>query len=138
MMRPYMQMEARTGGGGHSTKERAAWRILLVDDDASMLILLPRILRRRGFDVIVASDADSAERELEKAAVDFIVADIQLPGRDGISLAAAVRKRWPSVKIVFVSAFDADALRARAQALGPVAFFSKPIGVDELVAHLLK
>jgi DNA-binding response OmpR family regulator len=133
-----MHVDAKTGGGGCSRREGVPRRILVVDDDSAMLVLLPRILSRRGFEVVVASDADSAERQLESATVDFVVADVQLPGRDGFSLAVAIRKRWPAVKILFVSAFDMDNLRKRAQDLGIIAFLSKPIGVDELVAYLLQ
>jgi len=111
-------------------------RILLVDDDSSMLALLPRILARKGFKVQVAADADAAERVLEGAEFDAIVIDVQLPGRDGFALAVVIHERWPALRIVFVTAFDSDASRKKAEALGAGAFLTKPIGVDELILHL--
>ena len=113
-------------------------RILLVDDDPFMLTLLPRILARKGFEVYVAGDADTAERALEKLQVDAVVADVQLPGRDGFSLAIAIQQRWPTVKIVFVTAFDIDAFRKRAEVLGVRAFLSKPVRIEELIQHLTR
>jgi CheY-like chemotaxis protein len=111
-------------------------RILLVDDDPSMLTLLPRILVRKGFEVQVAGDADEAERVLEKDKFDAVVIDVQLPDRDGFSLAVAIHERWPALRIVFVTAFDSDATRKKAEDLGAGAFLTKPIGVDELIGHL--
>jgi len=133
-----MQLKSDTPLTVSSQDKGKPLRILLVDDDASMLVLLPKILARRGFEVVVAGDADAAERALEAGPVDVLVADVQLPGRDGLSLAMSVQKRWPTVRIIFVSAFDVDALRKRAEVLGVTAFLSKPIGVEELIGHLVK
>lgn len=122
----------------HSTPadETKRPRILVVDDDASMLILLPKILVRKGFDVSVAGDADAAEKALERDEFDAVVVDLQMPGRDGFSLAGVVRQRWPGTKIIFVSAYDSDAMRKKAALLGVEAFLAKPVGVEELIQHL--
>ena len=111
-------------------------RILVVDDDPSMLILLPKVLVRKGFDVFVASDADAAEKILEKEPCDAAIVDLQMPGRDGFSLVTAIRHRWPELRIVVVSAYDSDAMRRKAAVLGVEAFLAKPVGVEELVHHL--
>ena len=111
-------------------------RILVVDDDPSMLILLPKVLARRGFDVETAGDADTAEKLLEAGGFGVVIADLQMPVRDGFSLAAAVRKRWHDTRIIFVSAYDSEAMKRKALSLGADAFLAKPIGVEELIAHL--
>ena len=111
-------------------------RILIVDDDPSMLVLLPKILARRGFDPATAADADGAEKVLEGESFEAVVMDLQMPARDGFSLAEAVRKRWPDTRIIFVSAYDSEAMRRKAMSLGADAFLAKPIGVEELISHL--
>ena len=111
-------------------------RILVVDDDPSMLILLPKVLVRKGFAVSVAASADAAEKILEQGPFDAVVVDLQMPGRDGFSLAAAIRQRWPELRILVVSAYDSDAMRKKAAVLGVEAFLAKPVGVEELVHHL--
>ncbi len=111
-------------------------RVLLVDDDASMRILLPRILARRGFDVSVAKDADDAEKTLASRDFDAVVLDVQMPGLDGISLAKVVRTRWPDIEIIIVSAFDSESTRKRAADAGVKAFLPKPIGVEDLIGCL--
>ena len=111
-------------------------RILVVDDDPSMLILLPKVLVRKGFDVSVAGSADAAEKILEKGPFDAAIVDLQMPGRDGFSLVAAIRHRWPELRILVVSAYDSDAMRKKAAVLGVEAFLAKPVGVEELVHHL--
>ena len=113
-------------------------RVLIVDDDPSMLILLPKVLRRKGFDVAAAEDADIAELVLEKTQFDAVILDVQMPGRDGFSLVGAIRQRWPEVKIIFVSAYDSDSMRKRAALMGVEVFLAKPVGVEELILHLRK
>ena len=72
-----------------------------------MLIRMDAVdmLRRAGFDVIEAVNADEAIAILEGGStVDVVFTDIQMPGSmDGLKLAAAVRKRWPPIKIVATS-----------------------------------
>ena len=123
-------------GAGPTQREKAVQRVLLVDDDVSMRALLPRILLRKGFEVHAAADADAAEQLLEKEAFDAVVVDLQMPGRDGFALVSAVQRRWPSVRVIIVSAFDSDATRRRAATLQVHGFLAKPVGVEELVLCL--
>ncbi len=84
-------------------RERAV--VLIVEDELLVRMDAVDMLRDAGFDVIEASNADEAIMILESgAAISVVFTDIQMPGSmDGLKLAAAVRKRWPPVKIMATS-----------------------------------
>ena len=71
------------GPGGH---ERPA-RLLLVDDDADLLVVLAEQLRDDGYDVATARDGVEALRRLESGWPDLVIVDMMMPRRDGLSLA---------------------------------------------------
>ena len=110
--------------------------ILVVDDDASIRRLVVRILESGKYRVLVA---DSAERALELAgeaagAVDLLLTDISMPGTGGLALQAALRQRWPRVRVLYMSGYTDDPA-ARARAGDPAgAYLSKPFGPEALLA----
>src|SRR5437773_11308453 len=96
-------------------------RVLLVDDDLALLQALPEALRLRMSGVTVDT-ADSAAAALDLITArdyDAIVADIKMPGMDGLALLAEVRMRQPDTPTLIITghgehALAADALRGRA------------------------
>ena len=86
-----------------------AFRILIVDDDASVLGLAAELLAERGFDVLgQAMDAAQALAAALREHPDGILLDINLPGRDGFATAAALSQACPSARIVLTSAAVRD------------------------------
>ena len=79
--------------------------VLVVEDELLIRMDAVDMLSRAGFDVIEAVNADEAIMILESGStIDVVFTDIQMPGSmDGLKLAAAVRKRWPPIKIVATS-----------------------------------
>jgi two-component system, response regulator PdtaR len=81
--------------------------ILVVEDEVLIRLMMAEELRRAGFVVIEAANADEAMAILQTPVqVDLIVTDIQMPGSlDGERFAALAHSIWPEIKIVIVSAF---------------------------------
>lgn len=104
--------------------------ILIVEDEPSGAILLRRILEHGGHTVIIATDGTHALEVLdERPDVELVMADIQMPEMDGISLLKAVRERpdLQDLPVLFVSATaDADTVREAAH-LGSQGYLLKPI-----------
>jgi signal transduction histidine kinase/CheY-like chemotaxis protein len=69
--------------------------VLLVDDDEGLQEAYRLMLERAGYRVVIAMDADEALRQIAVEAPDVILIDVQLPGRDGVTLAEALRKWHP-------------------------------------------
>jgi len=127
------------------TKERGQCRggpetLLVVDDEPEMRAVAAMQLSRLGYRVLQAEDARDALAVLDsKGPVDLLVTDIGLPGGvNGLSLAAAVRKREPGMKVLFVSGYSESA-SANAAAKDPTAgFLAKPYDGAALASAVRK
>jgi two-component system cell cycle response regulator CpdR len=116
--------------GGTSTMAR----ILLAEDDAEMRSFLAHCLRRAGHDVSATEDGESAASQLERRAFDLLLADVVMPGIDGVELAKRAARIAPDLKIMFITGFAAVALN---RDLGPDGRrnpgLSKPFHLNRLV-----
>lgn len=79
--------------------------VLVVEDEAFLLFAIADELREAGYHVLEASNADQAIRILEsRQDISILFTDIDMPGSmDGLRLSAAVRDRWPPIKIIITS-----------------------------------
>jgi two-component system cell cycle response regulator CpdR len=85
-------------------------RILLAEDDLEMRRFLAQALRRAGHDVSAAEDGETAASALEQQSFDLLLADVVMPGLDGVELAKRAARVAPGLKIVFITGFAAVAL----------------------------
>src|SRR5205807_478551 len=112
--------------------------VLIVDDDPALLQALPQALRLRMGGVTVET-ADSAAAALERIAVqdyDAIVADIRMPGMDGLALLAEIRARRPDTPTLMITAHGENDLVVGALRGGACDFIPKPIDRDYFIAAL--
>jgi len=79
--------------------------VLVVEDEPLLILVLEESLTAEGYDVATAFNADEAITLLEsRADITLVFTDIEMPGSmDGLKLAAAIRDRWPPVKIIITS-----------------------------------
>ena len=115
-------------------------RVLIVDDDPALLQALPETLRLRMSGVTVDT-ADSAAAALERIAArdyDTIVTDIKMPGIDGLTLLAEIRKRRPDTPTLMITGHGDEDLAVRALRGGAYDFIQKPIDRDQFVALLYR
>lgn len=109
-------------------------RILLADDDKGSLDLVRRALQLDGHAVTVAEDGSEALALLEPGGFDMLVADVQMPGLDGIELAGRARERLPSIRLVLMSAYPEGLERGRH--LTGVRLVTKPFAIDKIRAEV--
>ena len=112
------------------TEARA--RVLVVDDEADMRETCRRILVHAGLDVEVAASAEEAEHLLESASFSVLVADLVMPGKDGIALARAARRRNPNLAVLVITAHPTVEAALRATREGACDFIPKPFTMREL------
>ena len=116
--------------------------VLVCDDDEAVRGLLVAVLGLRAYRVLAASDGDRAlelSREHE-GSIDLLVTDVAMPGTSGIALAAALRKRYPRMKTLFVSGYAEEAGHLSAPIPG-AHFLPKPFlpgDLTRMVASLLE
>ena len=112
--------------------------IAVVDDDASTLKGIERLLGAYGFATKVFASAE-AFLDLNAAAdVDCLLIDIQLGGMSGIELRHHLTASGCRLPVIFMTAFDDEATRMQAQSAGCIAFLHKPFGVNLLLGAIEK
>ena len=93
---------------GNEGKDSVSRTVLVVEDEALVRVNTSKLLAELGYDVVEADAAEAAIAVLESRRVDVVITDVGLPGMSGDSLAAQVRRRWPSVQVVIASGRSAD------------------------------
>ncbi|MAE94802.1 MAG: hypothetical protein CL910_09095 [Deltaproteobacteria bacterium] len=116
-------------------------RILIADDDGGICHSLKEILSLDGCEVVTARDGVQALRTLEEGGFDAVLSDVVMPEMDGYELFQEIRKRWPQLPVLMMTAFhyDKDHIikRSRVAGLGTV-LFKKPVDPDRLREALLE
>ena len=108
--------------------------VLVADDSPSIRHLVGAVIRRAGYGVLIARDGMEALSILSASAKpDLIVTDIEMPRMDGHAFAAAVRKKWPEIPVVFITSRRSESDRETARQLGVSAIVRKPFNEAELV-----
>jgi CheY-like chemotaxis protein len=117
--------------------------ILIVDDEPDVALLFRQQFRRETREgVYVLHFALSASDALERLANDIepqlvvILSDINMPGMDGLALLREIKKRWPELTVMMLTAYDDDERRRRAADSGAADFVTKPVDFDFLKVRL--
>jgi two-component system KDP operon response regulator KdpE len=110
-------------------------RVLVVDDEASLVRALAINLRARGWDVVTAHDGRSALEVAAGKHPDVVVLDLGLPDLDGVDVIRGLRG-WTRVPIIVLSARRDSHDKVQALDAGADDYVTKPFGMDELLARL--
>ncbi len=107
-------------------------RILVADDERSMRELLAIVLRREGYEVVVAENGQSALAVLAKGHVDLLISDIKMPDMSGVEVLRAAKRADAGVPAIMMTAFASTETAVEAMRLGACDYLVKPFDVDEL------
>ncbi|GHG72790.1 transcriptional regulator [Alishewanella longhuensis] len=107
-------------------------RLLLVDDDPSLLRLLTLRLEGEGYQVLNADSAETALGLLTKQSVDVVLSDLRMPGLDGMSLFDEIAKRYKGLPVVLMTAHGSIPEAVAATQRGVFGFLTKPLNPVEL------
>jgi two-component system NtrC family response regulator len=106
--------------------------ILVVDDEEPQRRLLAGFLKKRGYGVETAGDADEAMKIVSSRTVDLVLTDLRMPGPTGVELVDAVRGANPEIPVVVMTAYGTVASAVDAMKRGAADYLSKPVDLDEL------
>src|SRR5437868_8549462 len=130
---------SRSRGGPVSSNgmrdEPSGARLLVVDDEPSMIRTLRTNLRGHGFQVETAETAGDALASYERRQPDLIVLDLNLPDGDGFEVVRRIRER-SGTPIIVLSARGGETDKVNALDLGADDYMTKPFGIDELLARI--
>lgn len=110
--------------------------ILVIDDDQRLRDLLQRFLGEQGYAVTAAADAAQARRCLAGVAVDLVVLDVMMPGEDGVSFLADLRRQGWEPPVLMLTAMDAPEDRIQGLQAGADDYLPKPFEPRELLLRI--
>lgn len=113
-------------------------KVLIADDEPSIVTAVEFLLRREGFEVEIARDGSEALALVESARPDLVVLDVMMPQTSGYEVCKRIRERedWRHIKVIMLSAKGRDAEVAKGLALGADAYVTKPFSTRELMARV--
>jgi DNA-binding response OmpR family regulator len=108
-------------------------RLLVVDDDDGMRALLRRTLESDGYEVAERDRGTHVLEALRSSPFDLIVLDKEMPGLNGLDLLPLLRREFPQLPVVFVTAFGGRQVEASALRLGAASYLEKPFRLGQLL-----
>ncbi|HYQ48551.1 MAG TPA: response regulator [Thermodesulfovibrionales bacterium] len=111
-------------------------KILIVDDEPTILMTMSHVLSSKESMVITSSRIEEAEEAIARYTFDLVIADIRLSGMDGIEgleLLSYVKQRSPKTEVIIMTAYGSDELREEAYRRGAFYYFEKPIDIPQLI-----
>jgi len=108
-------------------------KVLIIDDDQSMLELLRLQLSNAGYEVLMAQDAMVGGRLALSAAPDLMIVDVKMPYMDGYEFVAAAKSDSGTRNIPVIFLTSVDDIADRAAELGAAAYLTKPVLADRLL-----
>jgi DNA-binding response OmpR family regulator len=110
-------------------------KILIIDDDEQMRILLRQVMEWAGYEVVEAADGRAGMLTQRREQADLVITDLIMPEQEGLETITGLKKEYPELKIIAISGggrIGPDAYLPAAQELGADRVFSKPFDVREL------
>jgi two-component system, cell cycle response regulator CpdR len=107
--------------------------ILIAEDDGQMRTFLAAALRRAGHYVEAVECGEDALEALDNTEFNLLLADVVMPGMDGIELARVAGERHPEIKVMFITGFAAVAMKTAAVSHGQPRVLSKPVHLKDLI-----
>ncbi len=115
-------------------------KILVIDDEELIIKSLEKLLEKNGFDVYVAKNGQDAIVMAEEESFDLIIADIRMPGINGVDTVKAILEKGVSVKrpVIFITGYADEEIKNQAKAINPTAYIYKPFDISILVNEVKK
>jgi DNA-binding NtrC family response regulator len=104
--------------------------VLVVDDEADLAESCARLLRRRGYRVVMADSCATGRAALTGTSPELLVSDVRLPDGDGLDLVRVANRLRPPVTAIVMSGYLSPSDQMEARAAGAVAVLSKPFSTD--------
>jgi DNA-binding NtrC family response regulator len=110
-------------------------RILIVDDEIEMVLLLRASLSRltNGHQVETAGSGEEALRKMASQAFDLVITDLRMPGMNGLELIERVQAFYPGTKLVLITACGNAEIKSRANRLGLQGYLTKPFARQKML-----
>jgi len=106
--------------------------ILIVDDEENLLLLLERILSKKGYQVMTAKNSYDALALLEARVFQLAILDIKMFPIDGVVLLGEIKSRRPAIEVIMITAYPTVDTRTECLKKGASTYLTKPVDILEL------
>ena len=115
-----------------------AKKILIADDEPNIIISLEFLLRREGYEVVVAQDGVEALAQMRAERPDMAILDVMMPHRNGFEVCQDLRQdpEFKDLRIMMLTAKGRDTEVSKGLALGADVYMTKPFSTKELIAKV--
>jgi DNA-binding response OmpR family regulator len=111
-------------------------RLLLVDDEEGFLDVLSKRIKKRGFDVTVASSGSEAIQILRNQDFDAAVLDLKMEDMDGIEVLKIFKKMVPRLPVIMLTGHGSEEAATEGLASGACEYLMKPCALEELIGKI--
>jgi len=114
-------------------------RILIVDDEPTILMTMSHVLGGKDTMVITSSRIEEAEEALARYTFDLVIADIRLSGMEGVEgleLLSFIKQISPKTNVIIMTAYGSDEIKEEAYKRGAFHYFEKPIDISQLIERV--
>jgi len=108
-------------------------RIMIIDDDLIIHTLLSELLRKQGYDVMLASNGESGLSQIKAFVPDLVITDFNMPGKSGLEVVEELSKHYPGLPVIMLTAFGDVPLTIKSIQVGAFDFVEKPIQPKRLL-----
>ena len=108
-------------------------KILIVDDEESVRIILRQMLEKGGFAVATAINGEDALNKLKEEVYDMLITDINMPVMDGVALLQKSKNSFPTMPVIFITAYGKDKIILDAMKIGLADYIEKPFRMDTVI-----
>lgn len=109
-----------------------AEKILIVDDQYGIRILLTEVLQKEGYTTFQAANGFQAIDITKEQAPDLVLLDMKIPGMDGIEILKRLKQHDETIKVIIMTAYGELDMIQEAKDLGALTHFAKPFDIDEI------
>jgi two-component system, NtrC family, response regulator HydG len=113
-------------------------KILVIDDDVDICMLLKRFLVKHSYEVVIAHSGKKALEELEKERPDLVLCDFRLDDMDGKELLISIKEAYPKTQVIIVTGYSDIKIAVDVMKLGAFDYVTKPLFPDEILLSIKK
>ena len=107
-------------------------KILIVDDELNMRLVLTAMLKKEGYEIASAADGSEALSILKSGPIDAVITDLKMPNVDGMELLNHMNDKHPAIPVIIITAHGTVATAVEALKKGALDYITKPFDLDEL------
>lgn len=107
-------------------------KVLIVDDQNGIRVLLMEVFSSEGYSTYQASNGKIALNIVREESPDIVLLDMKIPGMDGLEILKQIKKMEPQMKVIMMTAYGELDMIKEATDLGAIMHFTKPFDIDEM------